>query len=187
MNSERLAQAEKIVKVMARAMSTFEGEARTAAAMARELIEKYQFTKHELKFSNGFDPKFFEKAWSTCEMYWEDAQTFESTDTDRPADDFDYGSLPRPINPVTRQPFRGKNIDRLYAAAAAKGYRSHEWAGLKQWPKAGRRVMKGEHATKVWYFDVEMVVNPKTGEKEERRHYFRVNEFNRDQTRDIRG
>jgi len=47
--------------------------------------------------------------------------------------------------------------------------------------------MKGEHATKVWYFDVEMVVNPKTGEKEERRHYFRVNEFNRDQTRDIRG
>jgi len=105
MNSERLAQAEKIVKVMARAMSTFEGEARTAAAMARELIEKYQFTKHELKFSNGFDPKFFEKAWSTCEMYWEDAQTFESTDTDRPADDFDYGSLPRPINPVTRQPF----------------------------------------------------------------------------------
>lgn len=186
MDTTRLAQAERIVKVMAQAMSPFGGEARTAATMAKELMEKYGFTKHELKFSNGFDPNFFEKAWTACEMYWEDATTFESQDTDRPDDDFDYSDMPRPFNPTTKQPFRGKNIDRLYAAAAAKGYRSHEWAGLKQWPRVGRRVKKGEHATKVWLFDIETATNPQTGETEERRHYFRVNEFNRDQTRDIR-
>jgi len=181
MDTTRIAHAEKIIKVMARAMSPFEGEARTAAAMAKELIEKYGFTKHELKFSNGFDPNFFEKAWQTCEMYWEEGEsTFQSKDTDRPDDGFDYDGMPRPINGVTRKQYRGKNIDRLYESARANGFQSHEWAGLKQWNKKKGRIVKGSKSTRIWFFEEEEYMNEQ-GERAKRRHYFPVRVFNRDQ------
>jgi len=181
MDTTRIAQAEKIIKVMARAMSPYEGEARTAAAMARELIEKYQFTKMELKLSNGFDPKWFEKCWQTCEMYWEDGEsTFQSKDTDRPDDGFDYDGMEIPRNMATGKQYRGKNIDRLYEAARANGFQSHYWAGMRQWNKMKGRVRKGQHATRIWFFEEEEYINEK-GERDKRRHYFPVRVFNRDQ------
>lgn len=58
-----------------------------------------------------------------------------------PADD----GLPR--NATTGEAYRGGNVARLLAAEIAAGYVGHEWAGFKQWLKAGRVVRKGEHGT----------------------------------------
>ena len=51
------------------------------------------------------------------------------------------------MNAVTHVEYRGNNVGRFLAAAAAAGYGPGGWAGYRQWASVGRQVRKGEHGT----------------------------------------
>ncbi|WP_299230836.1 zincin-like metallopeptidase domain-containing protein [uncultured Halomonas sp.] len=54
-----------------------------------------------------------------------------------------HKGLPEPFNGVTGKKFRGQNAVVLWAEGMRRGYRSSEWATLRQWNLAGGRVRRG--------------------------------------------
>ena len=53
----------------------------------------------------------------------------------------------RPINVLSRKPYRGVNILALWASAGAENYPSGVWGTFKQFQSLGAHVRKGERAT----------------------------------------
>lgn len=58
----------------------------------------------------------------------------------------------RPINLVSRKPYRGVNILSLWIASQLKGYSSPTWATFKQWSDRGASIRKGEKATQIVFW-----------------------------------
>lgn len=59
-----------------------------------------------------------------------------------------------PSNAVTRKTYRGINTLLLWMAGLDKGYATNEWATLKQWGGAGRRIRKGEKGTPILFYKI---------------------------------
>jgi antirestriction protein ArdC len=59
----------------------------------------------------------------------------------------DGSPLHRPMNAVSREPYRGINVFVLWAAARAADYPTGLWATYKQWGEFGAQVRKGERGT----------------------------------------
>jgi antirestriction protein ArdC len=64
----------------------------------------------------------------------------------------DGSSVARPLNLVSRKPYRGVNTLALWIAAHAKGYGDGVWATYCQWAERGAQVRKGEKATTVVFW-----------------------------------
>jgi len=79
-----------------------------------------------------------------------------------------------PMNVVSRKPYRGINTLLLWSAAEEHGYQSPLWATYRQWDALGGHVNRGEHGTKIIYWNVtrQTVLNENTGEDEEQRRFF---------------
>ena len=79
-----------------------------------------------------------------------------------------------PMNVVSRKPYRGINTLLLWSAAEEHGYESSLWATYRQWDMLGGHVNRGEHGTKITYWNVtnQTVFNDSTGEDEEKRRFF---------------
>src|SRR4051794_20233739 len=58
----------------------------------------------------------------------------------------------RPVNAVSRRPYRGANVVALWVAAEAKGYRSGLWATYRQWAALGAQVRRGEAGSLIVFF-----------------------------------
>ncbi len=78
-----------------------------------------------------------------------------------------------PTNVVSRKSYRGINTLLLWAAAEEHGYESHLWGTYRQWDVLGGHVNRGEHGTKIVYWNVtnQTVFNESTGEDEEQRRF----------------
>ncbi len=79
------------------------------------------------------------------------------------------GGLPK--NVVSRKHYRGINTLLLWSAAEEHRYESNLWATYRQWDALGGHVKRGEHGTKIIYWNVtnQTVLNEETGKDEERR------------------
>lgn len=61
-------------------------------------------------------------------------------------------SIMRPVNVVSKKPYRGVNILSLWATADARGYSSGTWGTFRQWRQIGAQVRKGEKAAFVVFY-----------------------------------
>jgi hypothetical protein len=168
MTSERVSLAEKIRNCFARATSPFDGEARTAAHMARNMMEKHGFTLQDL--GKGQPPVWND--WVAAAVYfWEnwDQTDFQSTDTDT-------GTL-LPLNWATGRHYKGRNIDILQSA----GFTSHYWLGFHQAKKLGGHVVKGQKGTKIYRWDIRKVEDELTGKERMRYRRITLTVFNAEQ------
>jgi antirestriction protein ArdC len=79
-----------------------------------------------------------------------------------------------PSNVVSRKPYRGINIMLLWATAEENGYESNLWATYRQWDMLGGHVNRGEHGTKIifWNVTTEAVFDKDTGEEQEEKRFF---------------
>lgn len=57
--------------------------------------------------------------------------------------------LQTPFNPVTNREFRGANRSNLQDVAIEKGFKSPEWATLKQWNSIKECIAKRQAGTKI--------------------------------------
>ena len=64
----------------------------------------------------------------------------------------DGSSIARPMNILSKRPYRGVNILALWIAAQAKGYGSGLWGTYRQWAERGAQVRKGEKATSIVFW-----------------------------------
>jgi antirestriction protein ArdC len=82
------------------------------------------------------------------------------------------GGLPR--NVVSRKPYRGINTLLLWSAAEEHGYESNLWATYRQWDMLGGHVNRGQHGTKITYWNVttQTTIDQRTGEEKEERRFF---------------
>jgi antirestriction protein ArdC len=80
----------------------------------------------------------------------------------------------RPLNALTKKPYRGVNVVALWAAADACGYGSGIWATYKQWRELDAQVRKGEHASLIvfWKELEREVEDEETGERVRRKTLF---------------
>jgi antirestriction factor ArdC-like protein len=77
------------------------------------------------------------------------------------------GSILRPINIASKEPYRGINVVALWAYAEEFGYSSGVWGTYRQWAEAGAQVRKGEKAAfVVFYKELEVAADPETGDAE---------------------
>jgi antirestriction protein ArdC len=78
-----------------------------------------------------------------------------------------------PTNVVSRKHYRGINTLLLWSAAEEHGYESNLWATYRQWDMLGGHVNRGQHGTKITYWNVttQTVLNESTGEDEEQRRF----------------
>ena len=60
----------------------------------------------------------------------------------------------RPINAISKKPYRGVNTLALWIAASEQGYTSNEWATYKQWQEKGAQVRKGEKSSTVVFWKI---------------------------------
>ena len=60
----------------------------------------------------------------------------------------------RPINAVSKKPYRGVNTLALWIAGSEQGYTSNEWATYKQWQEKGAQVRKGEKSQLVVFWKI---------------------------------
>jgi len=60
----------------------------------------------------------------------------------------------RPVNAVSRRPYRGVNVLALWAAAEAGGYPTGVWATYRQWSALGAQVRRGERGSLVVFWKV---------------------------------
>ena len=60
----------------------------------------------------------------------------------------------RPINAISKKPYRGVNTLALWIAASEQGYPSNEWATYKQWQEKGAQVRKGEKSSTVVFWKI---------------------------------
>jgi hypothetical protein len=181
MDPTRLQHAEKIRKIIARASSPFEGEARLAATRAWELISRYS-----LQYPTDIIPQPSASRWTPREQF---AGSFKAAeriwrslgysfreyvpDSDRPAGNTtqdtrnqSYRSSTRTAdfyttrsgvtyghkNRWTTEEYRGKNQEILEDAQKTNGWASREWAGFGQIRDHGGSV-KGQHGTQIekWF------------------------------------
>ncbi len=59
-----------------------------------------------------------------------------------------------PKNAASSRSYRGMNVLLLWSAAEAKGYDSSLWGTFRQWKALGGFVNRGEHGTKIVYWNV---------------------------------
>jgi antirestriction protein ArdC len=64
----------------------------------------------------------------------------------------DGASTSRPINVVSRKPYRGVNVVALWVAAQAAGYPTGLWGTYRHWQAGGAQVRRGERATTVVFW-----------------------------------
>ena len=62
------------------------------------------------------------------------------------------GSIMRPVNVASGNPYQGVNILALWAEAEKRGYGSGVWGTYRQWAAAGAQVRKGEKAAHVVFY-----------------------------------
>ncbi len=60
----------------------------------------------------------------------------------------------RPVNAVSKKPYRGVNTLALWIAASDQSYTSNEWATYKQWQEKGAQVRKGEKSSLVVFWKI---------------------------------
>jgi antirestriction protein ArdC len=79
-----------------------------------------------------------------------------------------------PMNIISRKRYRGINVMLLWATANDNGYESNLRATYRQWDMLGGHVTRGEHGTKIIYWNVntEAVLNEDTGEEREEKRFF---------------
>lgn len=59
-----------------------------------------------------------------------------------------------PKNAASGRSYRGMNVLLLWSAAEANGYDSNLWGTFRQWKSLGGHVQKGEHGTKIVFWNV---------------------------------
>jgi antirestriction protein ArdC len=62
--------------------------------------------------------------------------------------------LTRPINAVTKKPYRGVNVLALWASAEGQDFGHGLWATYRQWQSLGAQVRKGEKASPIVFYKV---------------------------------
>ena len=79
-----------------------------------------------------------------------------------------------PTNVVSRKHYRGINTLLLWSAAEEHGYESSLWATYRQWDMLGGHVNRGEHGTKITYWNVinKTTIDQNTGEEKNDRRFF---------------
>jgi antirestriction protein ArdC len=60
----------------------------------------------------------------------------------------------RPVNAMSRRPYRGVNVLALWASAEAAGYPTGMWATYRQWSELGAQVRRGERGSLVVFWKV---------------------------------
>ena len=82
------------------------------------------------------------------------------------------GSFPK--NAASGRSYRGMNVLLLWATAEMKGFDSNLWGTFRQWKSLGGHVNKGEHGTKIIYWNVVLKSNldRDTGEEVEEKVFF---------------
>ena len=84
------------------------------------------------------------------------------------------GSMKRPVNIASKNPYNGVNIVSLWVSSLAAGYPSNVWGTYRQWQANGGQVRKGEKASLVVFYktiDIEQS-NEQTGETEQGERMF---------------
>jgi len=78
-----------------------------------------------------------------------------------------------PMNVVSRKPYRGINTMLLWATAEEHGYESNLWATYRQWDMLGGYVNRGEHGTKIIFWNVTAgaVLDKDTGEERKQKRF----------------
>ena len=77
------------------------------------------------------------------------------------------GNIMRPVNVVSKKPYRGINVLALWASAEEKGYASGTWGTYRQWAEIGAQVRKGEKAAFiVFYKELEYAADTEDGDSE---------------------
>jgi len=79
-----------------------------------------------------------------------------------------------PKNAASGRFYRGLNVMLLWCAAEAKGYDSDLWGTFRQWKSLDGHVNKGEHGTRIIYWNVVLKthLDHDTGEKVEEKVFF---------------
>jgi antirestriction protein ArdC len=67
---------------------------------------------------------------------------------------WDTGILGVPVNAASHKPYRGGNILTLMASELKHGYNDNRWMTYKQASESGYQVRKGEHSTRVEYWQM---------------------------------
>lgn len=62
------------------------------------------------------------------------------------------GSMKRPVNIASGNPYNGVNIVSLWVSAMASDYPSHLWGTYKQWAACGAQVRKGEKSSLIVFY-----------------------------------
>jgi antirestriction protein ArdC len=62
------------------------------------------------------------------------------------------GSMKRPVNVASRNPYNGVNVVSLWVSAMAAQYPSNIWGTYRQWQAGGAQVRKGEKASLVVFY-----------------------------------
>jgi hypothetical protein len=193
MDAERVAQAEKIRKILSRASSPFEGEAKLAASRAWELIGKYglEYPVDLVPQTNNgrWTPReHFVGAFKAAERIWRSlGYSFREyvPDSDRPNEtyrdttnqsyhkqrarrtDFYTGTDGVSYghkNRYTQEEYKGKNQQILEEARLAHGWSSTEWVGFRQAVDHGGN-LRGQHGTRIekWFPILDRVTGEPTG------------------------
>ena len=79
-----------------------------------------------------------------------------------------------PKNAASGRSYRGLNVMLLWCAAETKGFDSNLWGTFRQWKSLGGHVNKGEHGTKIIYWNVVLKthLDRDTGEEVEEKVFF---------------
>lgn len=84
------------------------------------------------------------------------------------------GSMQRPVNVASRNPYNGVNILSLWLSALASDYPSNVWGTYRQWQLSGAQVRKGAKASLVVFYKTIEVsgTDPETGEAQDGERMF---------------
>ena len=79
------------------------------------------------------------------------------------------GSMKRPVNIASGNPYNGVNIVSLWVAAQVQDYPSHLWGTYRQWQARGAQVRRGEKSSLVVFYKTLSIeeTNEQTGESEQ--------------------
>ena len=88
------------------------------------------------------------------------------------------------FNSTTSEIYSENNQDFLEEHKAKYGLSSCEWAGFRQWKKAGRSVKKGEKGCKILKL-VEKTETNAAGEEENCNYVVALYVFNKEQTKEL--
>ncbi|WP_067338023.1 ArdC family protein [Stappia indica] len=79
------------------------------------------------------------------------------------------GSMRRPVNIASGNPYNGVNIVSLWVAAQVQDYPSHLWGTYRQWQARGAQVRRGEKSSLVVFYKTLSIeeTNEQTGESEQ--------------------